>query len=128
MLLHHEDLPERRSQRADDPAAATRYQMQHVIADFDVDACILVDEGGQILASDGEVSKELLELATWVPALSKRSPRKPQASMNQRAKNVSVAEFRLHGEKRFMAVIGGQEWKRDVAVVRASLGVRRIHA
>lgn len=120
-------IKERRTTRSQNPHAALELQLQQVVIDFGVESCFVVDSGGTILASSQTPCPAMRRLAGWVPTLSRRSMRRPSAHPKiDGFDDLAVSEFRVGGQRRFMATTGGESTMRNVALFRAILGARRI--
>ncbi len=106
-----------RRQRSEDRFVATVFQLEQVLKDFGLSACVVVDESGQIVASVAKDDEEL----NWsheIPTLSRQG---------RRRRGVSICEFRAAGRPMFVAAVGAALGSRDMGMYRAVLGLRRIH-
>lgn len=126
-ILNPDDI-NRRARRSEEPAEATRFQLEQVVRDFEIETCFVVDEAGEVLNSSCEPCPAMQRLASWVPTLTRRSWRKPSAHPTiDGFEDLAVSEFRIDGKRLYMAATGGSVTMRNVAVFRAILGMRRIH-
>lgn len=106
-----------RSRRSDDRFVATVFQLEQIIEDFDLAACVVVDESGRIVASVAR-NEEHIDWTHEIPAI---------ARLGRRRRGVSVCEFRANGRPMFVATVGNKNGARDIGMYRAVLGLRRIH-
>ncbi len=125
------DSPERRRRRSDDPGLATRYQLEQVVEDFDLDTCILVDESGTLIQGVGQAEDFEEVLARETPRLAHGSRcRLLFSRLNEhrrvRPNQISACEFRSDGSRYFVTAVGSASTMRDVGMYRAILGIRRI--
>lgn len=114
---------ERRRRRTDDVELATQYQLEQIILDFGVDAVVLVDECGEVIAETGHhgACRRLASNALRLAAADRQARR--------RVSGVDYAcSFRRAGEQYVIAASGSQREMREVGVMRAILGLRRIRA
>lgn len=123
--------PERRRRRTADPNLATRYQLEQVVDDFDLDTCILVDESGALVQGVGQMEHFEEVLAHETPRLASGSRcRLLFSRLNEfrrvRPNQISACEFRSDGQRYFVAAVGSASTMRDVGMYRAILGIRRI--
>ncbi len=125
---------ERRRQRSSSTELATRYQLEQVLADFDLDTVVLVDEAGRLVEGTGRDRAFEQILARETPRLAVGSHcRLLFARLNKlrpsvRANQISACEFRTGGKRYFVAAVGPASTMRDVGMYRAILGIRRIIA
>lgn len=125
---------ERRNRRSDSREQATKYQLEQVIRDFDLDTIVLADEAGRIVSSVGSDGSFDEVLARETPRLavgshcrllySRLNKHRPSVRPNQ----VSACEFRTQGRRLFVAAVGPASTMREVGMYRAILGIRRILA
>lgn len=111
------DPTNRRGRRSEDRFVATVFQLEQVLQDFGLAACVVVDEAGHVVAS---VTKDYEDL-DWsheIPMLARQ---------NRRRRGVSVCEFRAAGKALFIATVGHAHETRDIGMYRAVMGLRRIH-
>lgn len=125
---------ERRRQRSSSAELATRYQLEQVIRDFDLDTVLLVDEAGRLIDGAGHDTAFGEALARETPRLAQGSHcRLLFARLNKhrpsiRPNQISACEFRAGGRRYYVAAISPQTTFRDVGMYRAILGIRRILA
>lgn len=112
---------ERRRRRTDDVELATQYQLEQIIADFGVEAVVLVDDAGRVIAETGhETARQRLASNAMRLAAADRKRRR-------RVQGVDFAcSFRRSGEQYVVAAAGSEREMREVGVMRAILGLRRI--
>lgn len=111
------DKNNRRSRRSEDRFVATVFQLEQVIQDFGLAACVVVDEGGKVIASVAKDDEDL-DWSHEIPTLVRQ---------NRRRRGVSVCEFRAAGRPLFVATVGNALATRDIGMYRAVMGLRRIH-
>lgn len=125
---------ERRRNRSSTADLATRYQLEQVIKDFDLDTVVLVDEAGRLVQGVGRDTAFDEVLARETPRLAVGSHcRLLFARLNRlrpsvRANQISACEFRTGGKRFYVAAVGSATTMRDVGMYRAILGIRRIIA
>ena len=125
---------ERRRQRSSDTGLATRFQLEQVIEDFDLDTVVLVDEAGRLVQGVGRDSRFDEVLARETPRLANGShcrllfARLNKSKPSIRANQISACEFRTAGRRYYVAAVGTGSGMRDVGMYRAILGIRRIVA
>jgi hypothetical protein len=127
--------PERRRQRSAERATALTYQLDQVVEDFDLEACLIADGQGSLLACCTGVDAELARtLAAVAPGLARERPtrtlvlpslRRHLPELNET--QFSACEFRAQGKRLFVVAVGRDALMKEVGIVRALLGVRRIH-
>lgn len=109
----HED---QRLRRSDDRREAFGLQLDQIVRDFALGACVLFDEEGAVLAASWR-SLEAYEQARHLVA-THRFPR---------ASQLAVRDFLVEGRRYLVAAVGGDPVANEISVYRAILGVRRIH-
>ncbi len=122
---------DRRMRRSHDPLLATKFQLQRVVEDFELETCILVDEAGNLVETAGRHLEFEEALARETPRLAVGSNcRLLFARLNKvhrvRPNQISACEFRVAGERWYVAAVGAASTMRDVGLYRAVLGIRRI--
>jgi hypothetical protein len=106
-----------RARRSDDRFVATVFQLEQILEDFNLAACVVVDEAGRVVASVAR-NDEDIEWSHEIPTI---------ARLGRRRRGVSVCEFRANGRPMFVATVGNKLGSRDLGMYRAVLGLRRIH-
>lgn len=125
---------ERRRRRSSSAELATRFQLEQVIRDFELDTLVLVDEAGRLIEGVGRDTAFDEVLARETPRLANGSHcRLLYARLNKhkpsiRSNQISACEFRTAGRRYFVAAVGSMSSMRDVGMYRAILGIRRIIA
>ena len=116
-------LQERRQQRTNERDAALRYQLEHSRARGGLEALVLADQQGMVVASAGaaEVCEELGAIAPLMTRSVMGMPLPPLL----RGGEVVVRPLRLYGQDLYLACIGGGV-ARDVLMSNSVTGVQRI--
>lgn len=120
---------DRRRQRSEDPAVAMKLQLEQVVKDFKLRACVVADEAGRLVSSSGEevLLAQLAHCGVAIAANAATASTWQQLEKSRVGRDqVTAMGFRAGG-KRYVLTAAGQErtW-RDVGVFRAILGLRRI--
>lgn len=127
-----ETSEERRNRRSADPTVATKFQLEQVLHDFDLDSVVLADEAGRLIQSAGRDESFQSALARETPRLAIGShcrllfARLSKVKPSIRANQISACEFRNDGKRYYVATVGAMTTMRDVGMYRAILGIRRI--
>ncbi len=116
-------LSERRSRRSHLSHLALRYQLEHVKASGGLEALVLADDAGMVLASAGE-SGVCEELAAVAPLMGRSAFGMPMPPLLRNA-DVSVRALSLNGQDLFLASVGGGV-ARDALLTHSVAGVQRI--
>ena len=122
------EITERRKRRSEDPIVALHYQLSAVRTEASLEAVVLVDDSGCLVAGAGAWPL-CEELAAYAPFLAHRHPA-PTAEVtgraNEIAKDSHVRSMSLDGSEVLLCARG--VGTRDVtpAIVRAAAGCRRI--
>ncbi|MFO0695709.1 MAG: hypothetical protein U0230_19260 [Polyangiales bacterium] len=116
-------LAERRKHRSPESQIALRFQLEHTLDRGGLEALVLADGGGFVVAEAGEGSV-CAELAAVAPILAKSifGMRLPPLL---RGGEVAVRTITLHGQELYLAAIGGGV-ARDALLTNSESGVRRI--
>ena len=116
-------LEERRARRSDDRSSALRYQLEHARDQGKLEALVVVDEDGLVLAGAGEQAV-CEELGAYAPLLS-RSPLGMRLPPLLRGGEVAVRHLETEGQPLMLAALGGGV-ARDALLTHSGHGVRRI--
>ena len=116
-------LSERRNRRSADREVALRYQMEHVREQGNLEALVLSDADGLVLASAGD-SSVCEELGAYAPLLC-HSPMGMRLPPLLRGGEVAVRSMSMHGSGFFVACLGGGV-ARDALLDHSSRGAQRI--
>ncbi len=125
---------DRRTRRSDDPSLAIGFQLEQVVRDFGLDCCVLVDEGGQVIALSPDSPTPLMEgLARLAPmmAMAPEHRGSHMAPLRRHRPDLGIDEvtccvFRAGGRRMFIAAVGKEAVMNEVAIMRAISGTRRI--
>lgn len=109
----HED---QRRHRSVNRREALTLQLNQVVNDFELDACVLTDDHGQLVASS-HTSLDAFEKA-YTALQSYEFPR---------SESLCVREFYADGKRYKLATVGQETVMNEVSLYRTILGVRRIH-
>lgn len=115
-------LQERRNRRSTERHLALRYQLEHTREHGRIEALVLADADGLVVAASGEdgVCEELGAIAPLVP----RTVGMPLPPL-LRGGEVSVRRVACDGQDLYLASLGGNV-ARDALLTSSSKGVRRI--
>ncbi|MFU8805379.1 MAG: hypothetical protein ACNA8W_16320 [Bradymonadaceae bacterium] len=130
------ELNEQRRKRSDERDTALLHQLDQVVEDFDLDTCLLTDASGKLIAASSKTDPDFSSaLAAVSPALAtgKLSQKHILKVLRRHAPElsrecVSVREFRAQGKRLYVAAVGKEVLMKEVGILRAILGTRRIHA
>ena len=105
-----------RRHRSSNRREAMAMQLSQVVTDFELDACVLTDAHGKLIASShtnlDAFEKAYEALQTYeLPA----------------NESLCVREFYADGNRYKLATVGGESVMKEVSLYRTILGVRRIH-
>ena len=115
---------EKRRRRTTDTELATRYQLEQVVEDFQLEGCIFSDEAGALIGASDE--RDL----PFYQQIAKASPRlalgtecrllfsKLSAYRNIRPNQVSSCAFRFKGSTYYVTTIGSMSTMRDAFSTR----------
>lgn len=117
-------LVERRMQRSERRDLALRYQIEHARGQARLEALVLADDAGIVIAGSGD-DAVCEELAAIAPLMS-RSLGMPMPPL-LRGADVAVRTVRVHGQRLFLASVGGTV-ARDALLSTSLRGVERILA
>ncbi|MCB9616615.1 MAG: hypothetical protein H6722_29620 [Sandaracinus sp.] len=115
-------LEERRQRRSPDRTVALRFQLEHTRDKGRIEALVLTDSEGLVVAHAGDdaVCEELGAIAPLVP----RTLGMPMPPL-LRGGEVAVRSFMLDGQELYLASLGGNV-ARDALLANSSKGLRRI--
>jgi hypothetical protein len=116
-------LEERRQRRSTDRVTALRYQLEHARSLGGIEAMVLADDAGIVLAAAGD-SLVCEELGAFAPLLSRSVMGLPMPPL-LRGADVHVRRLSHHGQPLFLACAGGGA-ARNAVVSHSARGVHRI--
>lgn len=116
-------LNERRKNRSTDSSQALRYQLEHSREHGGLEAMVIADEQGLVVAGAGEPGV-VEELGAIAPLMSRAVLGMPLPPM-LRGGEVAVRPIQLHGQELFVACVGGGV-ARDALLSNSVNGVMRI--
>ncbi|GAB4195886.1 MAG: hypothetical protein OHK0013_02500 [Sandaracinaceae bacterium] len=116
-------LLERRRRRSEQPGTALRFQLEHTREQARLEALVLADEQGLLVAEAGDpaICSELAAIAPWMG----RSPLAMPLPPLLRGADVCVRSMHVHGAALHLAAVGGSV-ARDALLARSLRGVERI--
>jgi len=116
-------LDDRRSRRSGDRATALRFQLDHLKQRGKIEALVLADRDGLLLAQAGEdgVCEELGAIAPLLAKSPLGMPLPPLLSGGE----VAIRSVDLHGQDLYLASLGGGV-ARDALLTHGTSGVQRI--
>jgi hypothetical protein len=117
---------ERRRKRSDDPVTALHYQLAAVRREASLEAVVLADAAGILVAGAG-AWPACEELAAYAPLLTTSQPvrRTVSARLDALRESVESLSFEVLGSEVLLSCRGGAG-SRSAALARAAAGVRRI--
>lgn len=118
-------LEDCRKRRSTDRYVALRYQLEHAREQAGLEALVLADDDGLIIASSGDAAV-CAELGAVAPLLGKTFMSMPLPPL-LRGGDVAVRPVRIHGQQIFLASVGGGV-ARDAHLTNWGGGVERILA
>jgi len=120
---------ERRRRRSNDPLVALHYALSHARTEGELDAIVLADPSGIVVAGAGSWAV-CEELAAYAPLLANPEPASVATSSRLDAlrKEVEVRSFEVAGQEVLLCARGPscREGVLDPAVTRAAQGIDRI--
>jgi hypothetical protein len=118
--------PDRRQKRSDDPLVALHYQLAHARIEGGLDAIVVADDSGVVVAGAGAWAV-CEELAAYAPLLAQGVWCEPGLGQDSRIAelrtNVDVRPVDIAGQMVLLCARGGE---RALAMSRAAEGVSRI--
>jgi len=123
----HESRDERRTRRSPDPITALHYQLAALRRSAALEALVLVDDAGCLVAGAGAwpVCEELAAYAPLLADPAKAVRRVVSARLASLSKQVQTLELEALGQPLFLSCRGGVDTRTD-ALSLAATGVRRI--
>ena len=118
-------LDDRRKRRSTDRYVALRYQLEHARESGGLEALVLADRDGLVVASSGDAAV-CAELGAVAPLLGRSLLGMPMPPL-LRGADVAVRPVAIYGQNLFLASVGGGV-ARDAHLSTWTLGVRRILA
>ena len=116
-------LDERRKRRSAERQVALRYQLEHAKDNGGLEAVVVADDDGLLLAHAGDAGV-CEELGAIAPLMS-RAVMGMRLPPMLRGGEVAVRPLELHGQDLFVACVGGGV-ARDALLTTSVRGVRRI--
>jgi hypothetical protein len=118
---------DRRRKRSDDPLVALHYQLAHARNEGRVEAMVIADDAGLVVAGAGAWAA-CEELAAYAPLLAQGQWTEPGSSERTRIaalrQQVDVQPVEIDGQRMLICARGGTT--RRAAMARAAQGVARI--
>ncbi|MDP9000564.1 MAG: hypothetical protein M3O46_10680 [Myxococcota bacterium] len=118
---------DRRRRRSDDPLLALNYQLAHARHEGKVDAMVVADASGVVVASAGAPAV-CEELAAYAPLLAEGRWCEPgmdgEGTLSKLRTEIDVQPVDVDGQTVLLCARGG--WMRAIAVEMAASGVARI--
>ncbi len=119
---------DRRTKRSDDPITALHYQLAHARSHAQLDAMVLVDGSGALVAGAG-AWPVCEELAAYAPLLAHRSAGESAflcSHLDRLRETVSLRSMMFDGFEVVLAARGPVGASTEASLVRAAAGCRRI--
>lgn len=121
--------PDRRLRRSSDPLVALHYALSHARNDGELDAIVLADPSGIVVAGAGSWAV-CEELAAYAPLLAHPEPVALDTSsrLDSLRQEVEVRAFEVAGQEVLLCARGPSchSGARDPHVTRAAMGIDRI--
>lgn len=125
---------DQRRLRSDVRGTALLYQLDQVVEDFGLEACLVADGSGKLVAVSSGVDPDFSSALAAVsaalvrgqPSMTHILPILKRHMPHLEQESLSVCEFRAQGKRLYVAAIGREAMMKEVGVLRAILGVRRI--
>jgi len=118
-------LQERRRRRSGDQFVALRYQLEHAREQGGIEALVLADDSGLVVASSGDAAV-CSELGAMAPIMSRSFLGVPPSPL-LRGAEVAIRRVHVYGQDLFLACVGGGV-ARDAHLACSMTGVERILA
>ena len=115
--------PERRQRRSQESHQALHYQLAHSRDRGGLDAVVLANEDGLVVASAGD-DAVCEELGAMAPLMSRAIFRAPLPPLLEDG-DVAVRTLRMHGQSLYLAALGGGV-AREALLKHSLTGVERI--
>lgn len=116
-------FPDRRERRSDELHLALRYQLETSRASAALDALVLADEEGLVIASSGDEGL-CEELGAFAPFACRARIKMPLPTSLEEG-DISYEMVKVHGQQLFLAGLGGNV-AREAHLTRSREGVERI--
>jgi hypothetical protein len=121
-------MDDRRKKRSDDPLVALHYQLTHAREDGSLDAIVVCDTSGVVVAGAGSWAS-CEELAAYAPLIAhgvwhEVGPVSHVSRIAEMSRDVDITSVDVDGQEVYVAARGGG--RRRPAVEHAAMGVRRI--
>lgn len=116
---------ERRQRRSSDRFIALRYQLEHTREHGNIEALVLADDEGLVVASSGDAST-CAELGAIAPLFARSAMGMPMPPL-LRGAEVAIRPVRIYGQNLYLASVGGGV-ARDAHLSTSRNGVQRILA
>jgi hypothetical protein len=118
-------LDERRLRRSPEAFVALRYQLEHAREQGGLEALVLADDDGLVVAASGD-SSLCAELGAIAPLMVRSIMGLPMPPL-LRGAEVAVRPIRIHGRELYLVSMGGGT-ARDALLTHSITGVHRILA
>lgn len=116
---------ERRHRRSSDRFLALRYQLEHAREKGGIEALVLADDEGLVIASSGDAAT-CAELGAVAPLMAKSVMGMPMPPL-LRGAEVAIRRVTIYGQSLYLASVGGGV-ARDALLHTSRAGVTRILA
>lgn len=120
-------LEDRRRKRSNDPLIALHYQLAHARHEGDLDAIVVADTSGVVVAGAGSWAT-CEELAAYAPLLAQGVWVEPGSATTSRVAalrtEIDVQAVDVDGQEVYLCARGG--WMRGPLMAKAAEGVTRI--
>jgi hypothetical protein len=119
------DPEERRHKRSSDPLIALHYQLSVVRTQGELDAIVVTDDSGMVVAGAGAWAM-CEELAAYAPLLvQEAAPHTLSSRVETLRREATVHALEVDGQEIFVCARGGSD-QRETSVARAAEGISRI--
>jgi len=118
-------IEDRRLRRSTDRYVALRYQLEHTREKAGLEALVLADDAGLVVAGSGDASV-CAELGAIAPLVSRSAMGMPLPPL-LRGSDVAIRSVLVFGQQLYLACVGGGV-ARDAVLSTSSKGLQRILA
>jgi hypothetical protein len=122
--MHLEPRPERRKRRSDDPLSALNLQLDFTRHEAELDALVLADQAGYLVAGAG-ASSTCEMLAAHAPLFANGHAPPREGELFGDPNEIKVQSVWACGSELLLCA-KGRGWQRALSLARAAAGCRRI--
>lgn len=132
--VHHQGR-ERRTRRSEVLRTALHYQLLYCVERFGLDAMVLADTRGMVIASSEGASPKALALAAYAPLLARKTSLRLRERVLESLSDdgveaaldtLAVRRIEVVGVELVLCALGTEGARKHLAICRAMEGVRRM--